>query len=86
MLLADALRGAAVPAWLFCLICLSPAVLRLMRQKARYLDPIWGVVFMLGLNRLLFISRVSMESGYVTAIILAVSMGCVSLSYQRHDR
>jgi uncharacterized membrane protein YoaK (UPF0700 family) len=86
MLLADALRGAALVAWLFCLACLSPAVWRIMRRRGRYLDPIWGLVFMLAINRLTFIARVSLEASHITAALLALAMGAVTLSFQRHDR
>ena len=86
MLLADALRGAALVAWLFCLACLSPAVWRIMRRRGRYLDPIWGLVFMLAVNRVTFIARVSFETSHITAILLAIAMGAVTLSFQRHDR
>ncbi|WP_277969317.1 hypothetical protein [Sphingomonas echinoides] len=86
MLLADALRGAALCAWLFCLACLSPAVWRILRRRGRYLDPIWGLVFMLAVNRVTFIARVSFETSHITAILLAIAMGAVTLSFQRHDR
>lgn len=86
MLLADALRGAALCAWLFCLACLSPAVWRIIRRRGRYLDPIWGLVFMLAVNRVTFIARVSFETSHITAILLAIAMGAVTLSFQRHDR
>ncbi|WP_242137389.1 hypothetical protein [Sphingomonas sp. TREG-RG-20F-R18-01] len=86
MLLADALRGAALCAWLFCLACLSPAVWRILRRRGRYLDPIWGLVFMLAINRVTFITRLSLELSHLTAGLLAIAMGAVTLSFQRHDR
>ncbi len=86
MLLADALRGAAVGAWLICLGCLSPAVARIFRRRGRYLDPVWGIVFLLALNRLSFLFRVHAVLSYTTALILALVMGAGSLWYQKHDR
>lgn len=86
MTFTDALRAVGLIAWLFCLACLLPAIGRILRRRARYFDPVWGVVFMLALNRLSFISRVSIEGSYATAIVLAIAMGCLSLSFQRYDR
>lgn len=86
MLLADALRGAALVAWVFCLICLLPAIWRIGWRRSRYLDPIWGTVFLLALNRLTFIARVSLEFSHLTAAALAIGMGALALSFQRHDR
>ncbi|WP_242183204.1 hypothetical protein [Sphingomonas sp. CARO-RG-8B-R24-01] len=86
MLLADALRGAAIVAWLICLACLSPAIGRILRRQSRYLDPVWGIVFLLALNRLSFLFRVHAVLSYTTALILALVMGAGSVWYQKHDR
>lgn len=85
-LAADHLRLMNVGAWLFCLACLSPAVVRQVTWRGRYLDPIWSVVFLLALNRLSFLLRLSIEGSHVTAFALAIGMGLMSASYQRHDR
>jgi hypothetical protein len=55
---ADIPQPASVGAWLLCLACLSPAVWRIARRRARSLDPIWGVVFLLAVNRLSFLFHV----------------------------
>lgn len=81
----DILRMAAIPAWLLCLACLSPAVARILQRKGRSLDPIWGVVFLLAVNRLSFLARVSIELSHITAIVLALAMAAISIGYQRHD-
>lgn len=83
--LDHALRIASVPAWLACVACLSPAVLRMLRGRGRYLDPIWAIVFLLAINRLLFLTRVSLELSHATALVLAVVMAAFSLWYQRRD-
>ncbi len=80
------LRQASVPAWLFCLACLLPAILRILLRQARSLDAIWGVTFLLGLNRLSFLYRLSAEASHASALVLAIAMGAMSWSYQRHDR
>jgi len=80
------LRAASVPAWLFCLACLSPAVWRLLRGRGRYYDPVWAVVFLLTLNRLSFLFSVSAEMSHATALVLALVMGAWSLWYQKRDR
>lgn len=82
----DVLRVAGLPAWFVCLGCLLPAVIRLLRGKGRYLDPIWGIVFLLALNRVSFLLRISAEVSHATAIALALVMGSGSLWYQMHDR
>lgn len=84
-LLADPLRWLSVLAWLFCLACLSPAIVRQLSWRGRYLDPIWCVVFLLGLNRLSFLLRLPIEGSRGTALALAIGMGLLSVSYQRRD-
>jgi hypothetical protein len=76
----------SIPAWLMCLACLSPALYRLMRRRPRYLDPIWGLVALLTLNRLSFLFHVSIKGSHATAILLALAMAWMSTSYQWHDR
>lgn len=76
----------SVGAWLLCLACLSPAVWRLVRRRARSLDPIWGVVFLLVLNRLSFLLKVSPLISHTTAVALALVMAGLTISYQRGDR
>jgi hypothetical protein len=79
------LRLASVPAWLVCIACLVPAVWRLLRHRGRHLDPIWGIVFLLALNRLSFLWRVSAEFSHASAVVLALTMAWFSRWYQRHD-
>ena len=79
------LRLAGIPAWLLCLACLIPAVLRILRRRGRYLDPIWGVVFLLAVNRMSFLLRVSTELSHLTAVVLALAMAWIAIGYQRHD-
>ena len=76
----------SVGAWLSCLACLSPAVWRIMRRRARSLDPIWGVVFLPVLNRLTFLAKVSPLISHATAVALALVMSALTVSYQRSDR
>lgn len=85
MTITNALWVAGLSAWLFCLACLTPAVLRIARRRPLNLDPIWGLVFLLAVNRISFALRVSPEGSRATAMILAVAMGLISLSYQRRD-
>ena len=77
---------ASFPAWLICLACLSPAVWRIARARARSLDPIWGLVFLLSLNRLSFLLHISAALSHATAFALALAMAALSTSYQQHDR
>ena len=79
------LRFAGIPAWLLCIACLVPAVLRILRRRGRYLDPIWGVVFLLAVNRMSFMLKVSTVLSHATAVILALAMAWVAIGYQRHD-
>jgi len=76
----------SVAAWLLCLACLSPAAWRLLRRRARSLDPIWGVVFLLVLNRLTFLAKLSPLISHATAVALALVMAGLTVSYQRGDR
>lgn len=80
------LRVGSATAWLICIACLAPAVLRLFRGRGRYLDPIWSLVFLLAINRLTFLAAVSREASHATAICMALAMAMMTLSYQRHDR
>lgn len=73
-------------AWLLCLLCLSPALLRIAMLRPRRLDPIWGLVAMLAMNRLSFLLRISPQVSHATAIALAVAMALLSISYQASDR
>jgi hypothetical protein len=84
--LDDILRLVSVPVWLLLAACLAPAVWRLLRHRGRHLDPIWGIVFLLALNRLSFVARVSAEFSHGSAIVLALTMASFSRWYQRHDR
>lgn len=79
------LRWANVLAWLFCLACLAPAVWRLMLRRARYLDPVWALIFLLSLNRLSFLLHVSVQISLATALVMAIAMGLFSRSYQGAD-
>lgn len=81
----EALRIAGLPAWLLCIACLMPAVLRILRRRGRYLDPIWAVVFLLAVNRLSFLLRVSPELSHLTAVLLALAMAATTVGYQRSD-
>ncbi|MBW6522396.1 hypothetical protein KZ810_02695 [Sphingomonas sp. RHCKR47] len=76
----------SVGAWLFCLACLAPAVWRLVRRRARSLDPIWGVVFLLVVNRLTFLAKLSPLISHSTAVALALVMSALTISYQWSDR
>uniref|UniRef100_UPI0035CB444E hypothetical protein n=1 Tax=uncultured Sphingomonas sp. TaxID=158754 RepID=UPI0035CB444E len=80
-----ALRLLSVPAWLICIGCLAPAIWRLIRGRGRNLDPIWGVVFLLAVNRMSFLLRVSAEMSHATAALLALAMAWTAHWYQRHD-
>ena len=73
-------------AWLLCLLCLCPAVWRIMTLRPRSLDPIWGLVFLLAMNRLSFLAHISPEVSHATALILALAMAALSTWYQRTDR
>ena len=77
--------AASFACWLFCIGCLMPAVLRIVRRRPRYLDPIWGLVFLLAANRISFVLQVSSEGSRVTAMAMAIGMGLLSLSYQKRD-
>lgn len=82
----DIPQPVSVVAWLICLLCLSPAVLRIALRKALYLDPIWGVVFLLAVNRLSFLFHAKPIVAHGTAILLALAMAGLTQWYQRHDR
>ena len=82
---AMVLAAGSLAAWLFCIACLTPAVVRIARRRPLYLDPIWGLVFLLAINRISFALRVSAEGSKVTAMLLAIAMGVISLSYQKRD-
>ncbi len=86
MMAADIPQPVSVGAWLVCLACLSPAVWRIARRRARSLDPIWGVVFLLAVNRLSFLFHVQPLISHGTALLLAIAMSGLTLWYQRHDR
>lgn len=72
-------------AWLICLLALMPAIVRLLVGKGRYLDPIWGIVFLLAVNRLTFLFSISRPLSHLTALILALVMAYFARWYQRHD-
>lgn len=82
----DVPQPISVAAWILCLACLSPAVWRIVRRRARSLDPIWGVVFLLVLNRLTFLAKLSPLISHSTAVALALVMAALTVSYQRGDR
>jgi hypothetical protein len=86
MTATDIPQPVSVGAWLLCLACLSPAVLRIARRRARSLDPIWGVVFLLVVNRLSFLFHVEPLVSHGTPFLLAIAMAVLTLWYQRHDR
>jgi hypothetical protein len=85
MTLTDAIRLGGLASWVFCLACLTPAVLRIARRRPQYLDPVWGLVFLLALNRISFALRISPDGSRATAMVLAIGMGFISWSYQRRD-
>ena len=86
MTVTDIPQPVSVGAWLLCMACLFPAVWRIARRRARSLDPIWGVVFLLSVNRLAFLFHVQPLISHGTALLLAIAMSCLTLWYQRHDR
>ena len=73
-------------AWLLCLLCLSPAMVRIVTLRPRSLDPIWGLVGLLAMNRLSFLAKISPEVSHATALALALAMSALSTWYQRWDR
>lgn len=75
----------SVVAWSLCLLALSPAVYRLGRRRWRSLDPIWCVMFLLALNRLSFVLKVSQPLSQATAVALALTLAVLATSYQRSD-
>lgn len=75
----------SVLVWVICLICLSPAVFRIACGRSRSLDPIWGLMTLLVLNRLSFLLHISREVSHLTAILLAIGSTIVTVSYQRWD-
>ncbi|WP_242140882.1 hypothetical protein [Sphingomonas sp. TREG-RG-20F-R18-01] len=81
----ELLRRASAPAWMLCIVCLSPSIWRLARGRGRRLDPIWALVFLLAVNRLSFLFRVSAELSHATALILALTMSWCTVWYQRRD-
>lgn len=83
---ADVPQPVSVAVWALCLVCLSPAVWRLLGRRARSLDPIWGVVFLLVLNRLSFLFKASPLISHSSAVALALVMSALTVSYQRGDR
>ncbi|WP_242149643.1 hypothetical protein [Sphingomonas sp. BAUL-RG-20F-R05-02] len=85
MTLTDVIRLGGLASWVFCLACLTSAVVRIAQRRPRYLDPIWGLVFLLAINRISFALRISPDWSRATAMILAIAMGLISLSYQRSD-
>lgn len=86
MMVADIPQPVSVAAWVITLACLSPAVVRIACRRARSLDPIWGVVFLLAVNRLSFLFHAAPLAAHGTAILLALAMSALTLWYQRHDR
>ncbi len=86
MIPADIPQPVSVAAWLICLACLAPAVWRIARRRARSMDPIWGVVFLLAVNRLSFLFHAEPLAAHGTAVLLAIAMAFLTLWYQRHDR
>lgn len=83
---ADVPQPISVAVWALCLLCLSPAVWRVVRRRAQSLDPIWGVVFLLVLNRLSFLFKASPLVSHSTAVVLGLVMSALTVSYQRSDR
>jgi hypothetical protein len=81
----EPLRLVGVLCWLICLASLLPAVVRLITGRGRYLDPLLALIFLLAVNRLTFLFRVSWEGSQMTAAVLALIMAGFSIWYQRHD-
>lgn len=79
------LSRASIPAWVVCLICLAPAVWRLLRWRGQYLDPLFGIIFLLAINRLTFLIHVSAIFSHASALILALAMAYFAVWYQRRD-
>lgn len=75
----------SVIVWAVCLVCMSPAVCRIAFGRSRSLDPIWGLMTLLVVNRLSFLLHVSREVSHLTAILLAIGSTIVTVSYQRWD-
>lgn len=86
MIVTDIPQPVSVGAWLLCMACLLPAVWRIAWRRARSLDPIWGVVFLLAVNRLAFLFHVEPLVSHGTAFLLALAMAVLTVWYQRHDR
>jgi hypothetical protein len=81
----DIPQPVSVASWLICLLCLSPAVWRIANRRALSLDPIWGVVFLLAVNRLSFLFHAQPIAAHGTAVLLALAMAGLTQWYQRHD-
>jgi hypothetical protein len=79
-------RWISVPAWIICLVCLSPAVWRLVRLRPRYLDPLFTLIALLAVNRLSFLLLTVRDASHGTAFLLALTMAVFAVYYQRHDR
>jgi hypothetical protein len=86
MSLDDALRAASVVTWSILIVCLVPAIWRLLRARGRYFDPVWGIVFLLAINRLSFLARIPLELSHATAALLALTMAGMTIGYRHHDR
>lgn len=78
--------AASIAAWIVCLAALSPAIWRMARRRGRYLDPVWGLVFLLAANRLSFLLFDAEAFSRATAAALAIVMAVVSTSYQKDDK
>lgn len=85
MTFLDAFRLASVAGWCICLGCFAPAIGRLLRGRGRLHDPIWGLMFLLAANRLLFLSRASPEAAQSMAAVLALVTAYFAVWYQRYD-
>ena len=73
-------------AWGVALVALFPAVRRIVARRARHLDPLWAVAFLLVLNRLSWVFRVSPVLSHSTGVVLALLLAGMSWWYQRVDK
>ena len=83
--LDDVLRAASGVTWTVVLVCLAPAVWRLISHRGRHLDALLGLIFLLALNRLSFLLRISPEFSHAGALLLAMALVPLAVWYQRHD-
>lgn len=84
--MTDIPRWMPIASWIFVLAVLSPAIMRVFSHRARYLDPLWIVAFLLVLNRLSYLFRVSALFSHVSSVVLALALAATVFAYQRDDK